>query len=139
VRAFGLIKKVWQGCVRVIIGNGPLRQEIEKIVAELALDDAVLIGGPRSNPFPILAACDCLVMSSNHEGQPMVLLEAMTLGVPVVATDVDGNRDLLKPYGYGLLVDNSIDGMTVGLKSFLAGCVPAGHFDPEEHQRRAIH
>lgn len=139
IRAFAAVRKSHPESVLVIIGDGPLRQDIEQLVSELGVTDAVLIGGPRSNPFPILAACDCLVMSSNHEGQPMVLLEAMTLGVPVVATDVDGNRDLLKPYGYGLLVDNSIDGMTVGLKSFLAGCVPAGHFDPEEHQRRAIH
>lgn len=138
VRAFGLIQKSCPESVLVIIGDGPLRQEIEQIVAELGLDDAVLLGGQRSNPFPILAACDCLVMSSNHEGQPMVLLEAMALGVPVVATDIDGNRGLLVPNGYGLLVDNSVQGLADGLRAFLAGGVPVSSFDAEAYQRRVI-
>lgn len=138
LRAFGLIRTAHPEAVLVIIGDGPLRQDIEQLVAELGLGDAVLVGGQRSNPFPILAACDCLVMSSNHEGQPMVLLEAMALGVPVVATDIDGNRGLLVPSGYGLLVDNSMQGLAHGLETFLAGGVPVSSFDAEAYQQRVI-
>src|SRR5690606_39095317 len=81
----------------------------------------VLLAGLRANPFPLLRRADCFVLPSNHEGQPMVLLEAMVLGRPIVATDIDGNRGLLAVHGYGLLVENSVDGVAMGIARALEG------------------
>ena len=59
--------------------------------------------------------CDCFVLSSHYEGQPMVLLEAMTLGMKILATDIVANRTVLEQGRYGLLVENSIEGLEKGL------------------------
>lgn len=138
VHAFAKIRASHPNVALLVIGDGPLRQDLQQLVLQLGLEDSVFLGGARSNPFPILAASDCLVMSSNHEGQPMVILEAMTLGVPVVATDIDGNRGILEPNGYGLLVENSVDGLAEGLQMFLSGGVPKASFDGESYQNGVV-
>ncbi|WP_141031507.1 glycosyltransferase, partial [Campylobacter lanienae] len=57
-------------------------------------------------PFPYLKRSDCFVMSSNHEGQPMTLLEALVLNIPIIATDIPGNQSILGDK-YGVLVQNT--------------------------------
>jgi CDP-glycerol glycerophosphotransferase len=76
-------------------------------------------------------------MSSNHEGQPMTLLEAMALGRPIVATDIDGNRGVLKNE-YGQLVENSEQGLIEGMELFLAGGVTGKDFDYEAYKTKAL-
>ncbi|MGT8959708.1 glycosyltransferase [Escherichia coli] len=61
-----------------------------------------------SNPFPLLKRADCFVLSSNHEGQPMVLFEAMILDKPIISTDITGSRSALEGRS-GVLVENSVD------------------------------
>lgn len=138
LRAFASVISSDESAVLLIVGDGPIRQDIEQLILQLNLQDSVFMAGARLDPFPILAACDCLVMSSNHEGQPMVILEAMALGVPVVATDIEGNRGILSPNGYGLLVENSESGLAEGMLAFLHGDVPKGRFDSEAYQRRVL-
>lgn len=68
----------------------------------------------------------------------MVLLEAMVLGKPIVATDIDGNRGLLGKLDYGYLVPNSREGLVEGLESVLVGDAPACDFSAENYRRAAI-
>jgi len=74
--------------------------------------------GQKFNPMPYLKASDCFVLSSNYEGQGLVLLEAMVLEKPVISTDISGPRSVLKD-GLGLLVDNSENGLSNGMFKFL--------------------
>src|SRR5690606_39974709 len=57
--------------------------------------------GQVENPFALMKKCDCFVLSSHYEGQPMVLLEAMTLGMNIIATDIVANRTVLENGKYG--------------------------------------
>jgi glycosyltransferase involved in cell wall biosynthesis len=67
-----------------------------------------------------MAHADCFVLSSDYEGQPMVILEAMVLGLPIVTTDFASVRGAL-PDGYGRIVPMSVDGVAEGMRAFLAG------------------
>lgn len=87
--------------VRVLIaGEGPLRDELERLAGGLP----VTFLGQRDDVPRLLAALDVFVFPSEFEGLPFTLLEAMAAGVPVVASDVDGNRDAVEDEVTGILV-----------------------------------
>lgn len=137
IRAFAEVRAARPDAKLVLLGDGPLRPELEQMISALALDDAVLLAGQRSNPFPALKACGCFVLSSNHEGQPMVLLEALVLGKPIVATDIDGNRGALAGRG-GLLVNNTAEGLARGMLDFAEGKVVPSVFDATSYRASAL-
>lgn len=136
VRAFHEFRKGSPTSRLVILGDGPLRPALDRLIANLELTENVLLAGMRSNPFPALARADCFVLSSNHEGQPMVLLEALTLKKPIISTDIIGAKYVLQD-GYGLLVENSVEGLTKGLTTYADGGVPQRVFDISKYQQEA--
>lgn len=88
----------------ILVGAGPTRHELEALAAELGLRDAVLFLGPRSDIPELLSLFDIFVLSSHWEGFPNVILEAMAMGKPVVATDVAGVSEMVEHGVTGLLV-----------------------------------
>lgn len=89
----------------VIVGEGPERARLEGAVGELGLTDRVMLPGAMDNPYGVLANAALHVLSSRWEGYPNVLLEALALDVPVVATDCPfGPREMLGGGRYGHLV-----------------------------------
>ena len=69
------------------IGDGPLRCEIEELIKAWSLAGYVHLHGYQTNPYPFMAACDCVLVPSRYEGFPNVALEAMALGVPLMMTE----------------------------------------------------
>ena len=89
----------------LIVGDGPLRRELEEMAAQLGLADSVLFAGHQMRVAPFIGGFDVAVLSScDYEGCSNYLLEAMGLGRPVVATDIGGNRELVRHGDTGLLV-----------------------------------
>lgn len=81
-----------------IIGDGELRSSLIQKVEQWGLTDKVFFLGRKKNPYKYLAKSDCFVFSSNHEGFPNVVLEALTCGLPVISTDCkSGPREILAP------------------------------------------
>ena len=80
-----------------IIGEGPKRKELEKFIKESRLEGKVkLLGGvPREEVFEVLEKSDIFVLISNWEGFPRSILEAMSCGLPVIASDVGGVREAI--------------------------------------------
>ena len=87
-----------------VVGNGEDRSALERLSAELGIENNVKFLGVRRDVPQILKSCDLLWLLSEHEGLPMVVLEAMAAGVPVVATDVPGTNELVRHNVNGLLV-----------------------------------
>lgn len=90
--------------VTAFVGDGPELPELSRLVNRLGVADRVRWLGNIPHAAEVLSAFDLLVMSSRTEGTPMVLLEAMTNGIPIVATAVGGIPDLLGNGEAGWLV-----------------------------------
>ena len=89
-----------------IFGDGPQTDALQELRRDLGLEHEVHFMGFRESLAPYLSLMDCLVITSDHEGLPMVLLEAMALNVPVVAHAVGGIPDVLGYGQFGLLVEH---------------------------------
>ncbi len=140
IKAFRQFQQNFSNSKLYILGEGPLRKDLENLIAELELSDSVYLMGQLENPFILMKKCDCFVLSSHYEGQPMVLLEAMTHGMKIIATDIVANRNVLENGRYGLLVENSIEGLEKGLTQ-LAGNeldIKLDEFIPEEYNKKAM-
>jgi glycosyltransferase involved in cell wall biosynthesis len=88
----------------IILGDGPLRQELERRAMELGIADRVIMPGFRLDPTPFYRSADLFVMSSDYEGYPLVLIEAMYCGVPIVSTDCPtGPAEILNWGEFGTL------------------------------------
>ncbi len=86
------------------VGDGPLLGACRALAEELGIDDQVQFLGERGNVAEILAASDVYVLASHWEGLPRSIIEAMRAGLPVVATDVGGVRELVEHGVNGYLV-----------------------------------
>jgi glycosyltransferase involved in cell wall biosynthesis len=91
-------------CEFILIGTGELLPEMKARARDMGLGDRLHFLGPRSDVEELLKVMDVFVSSSLWEGLPTVLLEAMAIGVPVVATSVSGSEELVKDGHTGLLV-----------------------------------
>lgn len=80
----------------LILGKGELQQEIEQTIKELHLSRRVLLVGAHPNVNDYYSAADCLVISSAWEGMPMVVIEAMSNGLPIVSTHVGGTDETIR-------------------------------------------
>ncbi|MFB9826825.1 CDP-glycerol glycerophosphotransferase family protein [Lederbergia wuyishanensis] len=116
IRAFARFYQNHPNSKLYLLGEGALKKQLQSLINELNLNNAVFLLGQVENPFSFLKKCDCFVLSSHYEGQPMVLLEAMTLGMKIIATDIIANRTVLEDGKYGLLVENSIEGLEKGME-----------------------
>lgn len=104
----------------VLIGDGPLRPELEAKATDLGLQGRVQFLGDRRDIAAVLASLDVSVVASASESLSNVMLESMAAGVPVVATDVGGNREL-GGEGRGVLAaPNDEEALAAGLDRVLA-------------------
>jgi len=138
IKAFQKISSKHPEARLINLGSGPLEHHLKNLVKELRLENKVFLLGQRSNPYPYLKLSDCFILSSNHEGQPMTLFEALILEKPIIATDIVGNRSVLEGRP-GHLVDNSEDGLVKGMTNFLEGKYEDDkHFDHEQYNQDAL-
>jgi glycosyltransferase involved in cell wall biosynthesis len=88
----------------VIVGDGPERPRLEQTARQLGLSDCVLFAGFRADMPAVLSSIDVLVLSSHLEGLPLTVLEAMSVGRPVIATQVSGTPEIFTRANLGWLV-----------------------------------
>jgi len=140
IKAFARFHQGFPNSKLYILGEGLLRKDLENLIGELKMEKSVFLVGQVENPFKIMKKCDCFVLSSHYEGQPMVLLEAMTLGMKILATDIIANQTVLENGRYGLLVDNSVEGLEIGLNQLAKNELEhtPDDFRPEEYNQKAM-
>jgi sugar transferase (PEP-CTERM/EpsH1 system associated) len=127
LRAARLVADLEPGFRLTVVGDGPDQARLLALSEELGLGEHVCFLGFRSDVSALLGAADVFVLSSLTEGISLTLLEAMAAGLPVVATDVGGNREVVVPGQTGLLVP-------AGSPAALAGAVLEVLHRPEQAQ-----
>jgi len=121
-----LLEAFAQGAARhpgahlVIVGEGPLRGELEERVQRLGVVGQVHFLGVRADIPEVLAAMDVFALSSDYEGSPLSVVEAMAAGLPVVSTRAGGVSELVEDGREGLLVQPGDVGGLSGAMTFLA-------------------
>jgi glycosyltransferase involved in cell wall biosynthesis len=104
LQAFARVVRERSHTTLLIAGDGPLRKAMESMALDLGISGYVRFLGIRRDVSQLMNAADAYVMSSSWEGMPMVLLEASATGLPIVATDVGGNREVVLDGITGFLV-----------------------------------
>lgn len=99
-----ILLEIWhtrppQGAHLVLVGDGPLRSRLQSRIAADNSGDRITLVGPTSESSGYLRASDLFVLPSRAEGMPNALIEAMACGIPSVATDVPGSREVLGDRG----------------------------------------
>lgn len=95
----------------IILGEGPERQKLEHQINELNMYDCVKLQGFCANPYPYMREADIIICSSLYEGISTVVQEALILGKPVVTTPCTGMEELLGKSEYGVIAENTEDGL----------------------------
>lgn len=89
----------------VLLGDGPLRDDLTRRIAHQRLEGRFILGGFRTDLDSLLGSADVHVLSSHTEGLPVIILEAMAAGVPVVATRVGGVPEVIEDGLHGFLAE----------------------------------
>lgn len=121
VNGFAQMARTVPNAHLVVAGDGELKPLVLSRVHALALGDRVHLVGVRPDIATVYGAMDVLAVTSDQEGTPVSILEAMAFGRPVIATDVGGNRDLVSDGLTGRLVARgSVDELAAAFTAFAA-------------------
>ncbi|GIO35159.1 CDP-glycerol glycerophosphotransferase [Paenibacillus antibioticophila] len=137
IKAFYELSKEYKDTRLYIVGEGPLDKELRKLIKQLDLEESVVLTGHASNPYSLINKCDCFVLSSNYEGQGLVLLEAQILNKAIISTNVTGARSVISGKN-GFLVENSIEGLLQGMQTYLREGITPSSYNYEEYNAQAL-
>jgi glycosyltransferase involved in cell wall biosynthesis len=125
IRAFALVHRN-RSARLIILGEGPDRPELESLVKQLGLKDDIALPGFVTNPYAYMNQGSLYILSSQWEGLPTVLIEALYCGLPIIATDCpSGPREILSDGKYGKLVSvGDVTALAQAIEDGLDGKTP---------------
>lgn len=132
IQAFSLVYQKHPNIRLYIIGEGALREELDSLITTLELQGKVILTGNMDNPFMLMKECDCFILPSLYEGQPVSILEARLLKLPIIMSNFNSASSSLIHEGQ-LVIGNSITEIQQGMEAFLAGQVPTCSFDYRDY------
>ena len=119
-----------------IIGEGPAKEYYERKINELGLCDKVTLLGSKANPYPILKQADLLISPSKFESFGLVMMEAMLLNVPVIATSTTGAKYVTQNGKYAQCVENNNSSLHDAIYKFLEN--PNSYNFPKEEAKKWV-
>ena len=121
IEAAAILKRQGMDFRWYILGEGSLRESLQKQICAEGLEETVFLAGTRNNPYPYMKHCAVLVQSSRYEGKSVVLDEAKILGVPIVVTAYPTVADQIVSGKEGLITEMSAEGIAAGIMEMLSG------------------
>ncbi|MGX7030461.1 CDP-glycerol glycerophosphotransferase family protein [Vagococcus zengguangii] len=139
IKGFALFNEKYPKSRLYLLGQGQLASELIDLVKELNMESKVFLLGHLDKPFEFVKLNDVFTLTSFYEGQPMVLLEAMTLGVPLITTDIPANRNIVGEEEYGLYINGfEPEDIENGLERIYLNQKVFKTFDYEQYNQEAI-
>lgn len=121
----------------IFVGDGPDNNKYRKIVEKERLENRIMFVGAKENPYPYFKLADCVVLSSDYEGYPVVFLESFVLNKPIITTKVSDYEEVEQKYGY-IAEKNSKD-IYEKMKLFIEkGYQIKEKFDAEKYNEKII-
>lgn len=127
IPAFARIRQAGYKVQWHIVGNGPIKDELEKAIREHDLENCVILEGAHVNPYRFMRNGDYLLVPSYHEAAPMVFDEAMALGLRVISTRTLSAEELVAARGIGIVCDNTDEGLEQAIRCVVTKEKPAVH------------
>ena len=125
----GLKYNVW------LVGDGEDYDNVKNRAEELKLPNVKLFG-LQGNPYVYIKSADAYLCTSYYEGFSMVMMEAVILGTPMISTEVSGAREMLGDSEYGLVVENSSEGIYEGMKKLITDKELYAHYQKKADERK---
>lgn len=101
----------------IFVGGGKDTNKYKKLVKKHQLDDKIIFVGEKENPYPYYKISNCVLLSSDYEGYPVVFLECYILNKPIITTNVSDFADVQN--GKGIVVQKNIEGMYNAMEKFI--------------------
>jgi len=120
IKAFARLAQEQPNVMLYIIGQGPERKNLENLIRKLNMQDRAILTGVLSNPFGLMYQCDCFVLPSLYEGQPLTVFEARALHLPVILSDFSSVEGSLLENGQ-YIVHMDADSIYKGMLAYLCG------------------
>lgn len=134
IKAFARLYQSNSNVRLYVLGDGQLRQDLEKLIDAEGMRGIVHLLGALRKPFDFLRSCDCFILASHYEGQPLVIQEARVLNMPIIVTDFESVKDVLMENGQ-LVVRQDVSALQEGMQAFLDGKVPEYTFDYQAYNQ----
>lgn len=123
----------------LILGEGELRQELERQVKACGVEDSVEFLGYQTNPYKYVSRCDLFVCSSMSEGFSTAATEALIVGTPVCTVEVSGMKEMLGEHDeYGIVTENSEEALYQGIRRLLDDPELLAHYRKKAAERGAM-
>ena len=138
IEAAEMLKKDGLSFRVLLVGDGDNSNDYKKMVKEKNLENEVFFLGRKKNPYPYFKISDCLVLSSDYEGYPVVFVEAYTLGLPIITTNVsDSSEEIQDRFGY--VTKKTSEDIYEYMKKFIKeGYAIQNRFNPIEFNNEQI-
>lgn len=101
----------------LLVGDGPEHKYYKELVQKEKLEDVILFLGKKQNPYPYFKIADCVLLTSEYEGYPVVFLESFLLNKPIITTKVSDYEEVEK--GYGIVTEKSEKDIYEAMKTFI--------------------
>lgn len=118
----------------LFVGDGPDSENYKEKVKEYGLENSVIFLGKKPNPYPYFLVSDAVVLTSDYEGYPVVFLESMALGKPIITTDVSGSSSI-KNGGFGIVTQKDDNSIYEAMEEFIKYGYKPNAFDIKEYNK----
>lgn len=139
IEATKKLKKSTNKKFRVLfVGDGENTSEYKELTKKYGLDEEILFVGRKKNPYPYLKMADCIILSSDYEGYPVVFVESMILDKPIITTKVSGTEAIQKE-GYAIITDKDSNSISTAMEEFMKnGFYIEKKFNPEQYNNEIL-
>ena len=135
IKAASLLKRENYKFRIIFVGSGEDTKKYQDLVKKYKLQKNIIFEGTKVNPYPYYQISDCVILSSDYEGYPVVFLESYLFNLPIITTDVSDYRDILQ--GRGIVTSKNTKSIYQSMKKFIEkGYVIKKEFDSREYNRK---